>query len=91
METKVTPERIDEVIEKEDYIHIEGSTVTLCVLTLKNGFTVIGESASASIEKYDLYMGKEIAYMKAKEKIWPLEGYLLRQKLYEKELENGRN
>lgn len=57
-------------------------TLTFCILTLENGFTVAGESACASPENYDAEIGKEIAYTNAREKIWLLEGYLLKQHLY---------
>ena len=56
-------------------------TLTFCILTLENGFTVTGESACASPENYDAKIGKEIAYKNAREKIWVLEGYLLKEKL----------
>ena len=57
--------------------------LTFCVLILKNGFTVTGESACASPDNFDAEIGKKIAYQNAREKIWELEGYLLKQKLYE--------
>ena len=78
---RVTPEHIDSVIIGEDYHVFEGTTVTICLLKLKNGFTVTGESACASSENFDSDLGKKIAYGNAKEKIWALEGYLLRQQL----------
>lgn len=55
--------------------------LTFCVITLKNGFTVTGESACASPENFDPEIGKKIAYDNAREKIWLLEGYLLKEKL----------
>ena len=58
-------------------------TLTFCILTLENGFTVTGESACASPENFDAEIGKKIAYQNARERIWMLEGYLLKQKLYE--------
>ena len=57
--------------------------LTFCVIVLKNGFTVTGESACASPDNFDAEIGKKIAYQNAREKIWELEGYLLKQKLYE--------
>lgn len=57
--------------------------LTFCVLTLENGFTVTGESACASPENFNEEIGKKIAYDNAREKIWVLEGYLLKQKLFE--------
>ena len=56
-------------------------TLTFCILTLENGFTVTGESACASPENFDAEIGKKIAYDNAREKIWSLEGYLLKEKL----------
>lgn len=55
--------------------------LTFCVLVLRNGFTVTGESACASPENYDEGIGMEIARRNAINKIWLLEGYLLKQKL----------
>lgn len=59
------------------------SLLTICVIVLRNGFTVTGESACASPENYDAEIGRKIARENAINKIWPLEGYLLKQKLYE--------
>lgn len=55
--------------------------LTFCVLVLKNGFTVTGESACASPENFDAEIGRKIARQNAVNKIWPLEGYLLKQQL----------
>lgn len=57
--------------------------LTFCVLVLKNGFTVTGESACASPENFDAEIGRKIARDNAVNKIWQLEGYLLKQKLSE--------
>jgi len=57
-------------------------TLTFCILTLENGFTVTGESACASPENFDAEIGKKISYQNAREKIWLLEGYLLKEKLH---------
>ncbi|WP_249821492.1 Gp49 family protein, partial [Escherichia coli] len=56
---------------------------TFCVLVLRNGFTVTGESACASQENFDAEIGRKIARQNAVNKIWMLEGYLLKQKLSE--------
>lgn len=58
--------------------------LTFCVLVLKNGFTVTGESACASPENFDAEIGRKIAYENARNKIWQLEGYLLKDKLHQK-------
>jgi hypothetical protein len=78
---RVTPQRVDEVIVSEDYHVFPGTTLTVCVLTLANGFTVTGESACASQENFDTELGRKIARDNAKQKIWALEGYALRERL----------
>lgn len=55
--------------------------LTFCVLVLKNGFTVTGESACASPENFDAELGRKIARQKAVEKCWPLMGYALKERL----------
>lgn len=55
--------------------------LTFCVLVLKNGFTVTGESACASPENFDAELGRMIARADAVAKIWPLMGYALKQRL----------
>jgi hypothetical protein len=80
---RVTPERIEQVIASEQYHVFPNTTFTACLLTLINGYTVMGESACASPENFDAALGRKIARDNAKNKIWALEGYLLRQKLSE--------
>ncbi|MDD3019276.1 MAG: Gp49 family protein [Comamonas sp.] len=55
--------------------------LTFCILVLRNGFTVTGESACASPENFDAEIGRNIARQNAVQKIWPLMGYELRSKL----------
>lgn len=57
--------------------------LTFCVLVLRNGFTITGESACASPENFNAEIGRKIARDNARNKIWLLEGYLLRQRLHE--------
>lgn len=57
--------------------------LTFCILTLKNGFTVTGESACASPENFDAEIGRNIARQNAVAKIWPLMGYELKQRLHD--------
>lgn len=57
--------------------------ITFCVLVLRNGFTVTGESACASPENFDAEIGRRIARENAVQKIWPLMGYALKHKLSE--------
>lgn len=57
------------------------SLLTFCVIVLKNGFTVTGESACASPDNFDPEIGKKIARQNAEQKIWPLMGYELKSKI----------
>ena len=56
--------------------------LTFCVLVLRNGFTVTGESACASPENFDAELGRKIARQNAVSKMWPLMGYALKEKLH---------
>lgn len=92
---RITPADIEANIESEHYFtasqavsYVSGSTppaaldlLTFCVLVLRNGFTVTGESACASPENFDAAIGQKIARQNAVNKIWPLMGYELRSKL----------
>jgi Phage protein (N4 Gp49/phage Sf6 gene 66) family len=55
--------------------------LTVCILEMQNGFTIIGKSAPASPENFDADKGKRFAYEDAIKQLWPLEGYALREKL----------
>ena len=79
---RLTPDLIQSKI-KECSFHKLTDVLTVCVLTLENGFTVTGESACASPANYNQEIGEKIAKENATEKIWMLEGYLLKQKLFE--------
>lgn len=79
---RLTPQQIDETIVGEDYHVFPDTTVTVCCLTLRNGFRVIGESACASPENFDAELGRKIARDNARGKIWTLEGYALRERLH---------
>ena len=57
--------------------------LTFCVLVLRNGFTVTGESACASPENFNAEIGRQVARENAVAKIWPLMGYALKSKLAE--------
>lgn len=78
---RLTPDLIDQRIGSEDYHVFPGTTLTVCALVLRNGFIVTGESAAASPENFDREIGRKIARDNARNKIWSLEGYLLREKL----------
>lgn len=78
---RLNPEMIDAAIHSEQYHVFPGTTLTVCALTLRNGYIVTGESAAASPANFDQAIGRRIARDNARNKIWALEGYLLREKL----------
>lgn len=61
----------------------EFDVLTFCLLKLKNGFTVTGESACASPENFDVEIGQRIARENAVQKVWALMGYELKSRLAE--------
>lgn len=58
------------------------SLLTICVLVLRNGFTVTGTSACASPANFDADIGKRLARRDAVRQLWPLLGYALRDRLH---------
>jgi hypothetical protein len=50
---RVTPDSIRAKVKKEQFYVFPDSTLTVCMLTLENGFTVLGESACASPENFE--------------------------------------
>lgn len=83
---RITPQRIEDSIIRVDYWQPHNTTLTVCMLQLKNGTCVVGESACVSMENFDYELGQSIAYGNARDKIWALEGYLLKQQMYESTL-----
>jgi len=81
---RLKPDNIEEVIVGENYFVFPGTTVTVCCLKLRNGYCVIGEAAAVSRENFDYEIGQKVARQHAKDKIWALEGYLLKQRIADK-------
>lgn len=86
---RLNPKMIDDVIQSGTYHVFPGTTLTVCVLKLRNGYLVTGESAAASPENFNEELGRKIARDNARNKIWALEGYLLRQRLSEQSDKKG--
>jgi len=78
---RITLAKVHSLIVGEDYHRFPGSTVTVCMLTLKNGYNTTGVSACASPENFDEEIGRKIAHDNAVKEIWSLEGYLLKEEL----------
>ncbi len=79
---RVTLDSMIEKIEREDYIHPESlPSMTICVMQMKNGFVLVGKSAPADPANFDAELGRKFAREDCVRQLWPLEGYVLREKL----------
>lgn len=78
---RLSPTMIGEQIISEAFYVFPNTTMTVCCLTLRNGYCVVGTSAAASPENFDKIIGERISRDNARNQIWALEGYLLRSKL----------
>lgn len=76
---KVTEQSIKDKIEDISYVYHDH--LTICIITMLNGFMVHGVSAPASIGNYDPNVGQRYAFENAFRQLWQLEGYMLREKL----------
>ena len=77
---RLCPDDINAVIVGATYTKLPSGKCLICELTLRNGFTVRGESACVSVENFDQEIGEKISYQNAKDKIWGFEGYLLQER-----------
>lgn len=73
----------EKIVDEGTPVDTSLKILSICVLVLTNGFTLIGKSAPASPENFDAALGKKFAYEDAVRQMWPLEGYALREKLSE--------
>ena len=80
MKNKLGVEDLRNIISKAEFIKM-GEKTTICCLTLKNGFEVVGFSACVDKDNYDKDIGEDNAYDTAFEKLWELEGYKLQYDL----------
>lgn len=78
---RLTPADIQAVIVSESYTILPSGKCLVCELTLRNGFTVRGEASVVSRENFDRGIGEKVARRKAEDQIWPLEVYLLQERL----------
>lgn len=79
----VTPEMIDVEIRDVSYTVMPGTTITICAITLENGYTVIGQASCIDPTLYDKAIGERIAYTNAYDKIYAVKGYVVKQRWYE--------
>ena len=78
---KVTTQEVQDAIRKVQYHRFPDTTVTVCCITLDNGFTAVGQSACVDPCEYDEGMGQSIAYKDAEGKAWAYLGFRLAEKL----------
>ncbi len=84
----VTAPGIEAKILREEFISPESIPhLTICVLVLTNGFAVTGQAAPADPANFDADYGRQLARADAIRKIWPFEGYLLREKLFQADMD----
>ena len=82
MSNRVTIEQIHSKIVDEAFVVMPDHRTTICQLTLENGYTVNGHSACVDIENFDASLGRHYAKEDAIRQIWPLEGYLLAERMH---------
>jgi hypothetical protein len=83
VETKTAPRLTLDSIKAQIFSvdYLRHGTLTICVVTMKNGFNVIGKAAPADPANYDAAVGERYAYEDAVKQLWHLEGYLLCERL----------
>lgn len=79
---RVSLDSIEAKVAHEEYLNpLAVPHLTICVLVLANGYSCVGTSAPADPANFDVEAGRQFARADALRKVWPLEGYLLRQEL----------
>ncbi len=81
--SRVTVSDMEAKIKMTIYQRLEGTTTTICQITMENGFTVTGTSACVDPKNYNQALGEKYSYEQAFNKLWELEGYLLLQRRFE--------
>ncbi|MGQ5522951.1 Gp49 family protein [Chitinimonas sp. PSY-7] len=87
---RITDRDVNAAIIGEDYHHFPDSTLTVCMLRLRNGFTVLGQSACVSRDNFDPELGREIARRNACEEVWKVLGYGLCEQIHQTEIKKSR-
>lgn len=73
---------LDKIITTE-YIRLNDGRTTLCNVTMRNGFTVRGESSCVDLKEFNQALGEKYAFENAVDKLWQLEGYLLTERRHQ--------
>lgn len=80
--SRVTVSDMEAKIKMTIYQRLEGTTTTICQITMENGFIVTGTSACVDPKNYNQALGEKYAYERAFNKLWELEGYLLLERRF---------
>lgn len=80
---KITQAAVDAACTAVEYMVMPGSRLTVCCLTLRNGFQVVGWSSCVDPANFNEQKGQQIALDMAKDKVWELEAYLLREQFHQ--------
>jgi hypothetical protein len=80
---------LKDMLKKISYIeyHVFANRLTVCIMTMHNGYIVTGESSCVSKENYQQELGETYAYENALDKLWALEGYLMREMLHRQQID----
>jgi hypothetical protein len=80
---RIRPQDLDDAIDKEatQYHHFPGTRTTVCCIRVRNDFYVVGESSAVSDENFDEEIGREVAFKDARDKLWMLLGFALKERL----------
>lgn len=83
---KVTLNDMQDRIRDVAYVLMPDGRTTFCCLTMVNGYSVYGKSACVDAAEYNLALGEKYSYEDAINQLWPLEGYLLAERIYQSTL-----
>lgn len=78
---KITLSDMQDKIKEVTYVVLPETTTTVCIMTMKNGYSVLGTSACVDRALFNKALGEQYSYNDAIDKLWPLEGYLLAEQL----------
>jgi hypothetical protein len=68
-------------VKHVSYAVLPETTTTICVMTMVNGYVVLGTSACVDPAMLNKALGEQHSYADAIKQLWSLEGYLLREEL----------
>lgn len=79
---RVSLDSIMSKVEHTDYINPDRHPhMTICLITMENGFVLVGKSTPADPQNFDAELGKKFAKDDALRHAWPLEAYLLLERM----------